>query len=63
MNLPADLDPVADLPTRIHECLDEGALAGRDRIAFVDETGKKWSYADVIAARDKMAAELTELGI
>ena len=63
MNLPADLDPVADLPTRIHECLDEGALAGRDRIAFIDEAGKKWSYADVIAAREKMAAELTELGI
>lgn len=63
MNATAELDPVADLPTRIHECLDEGALAGPDRIAFVDETGKKWSYADVIAAREETAAKLTELGV
>lgn len=63
MNVSANLDPVADLPTRIHECLDEGALAGPDRIAFIDEAGKKWSYADVIAAREETAAKLTELGV
>ena len=63
MSVSADLDPVTDLPTRIHECLDEGALAGPDRIAFIDESGKKWSYADVIAAREETAAKLTELGV
>ena len=63
MNVSADIDPVADLPTRIHECLEEGALAGPDRIAFIDETGKKWSYADVIAAREETAAKLTDLGV
>lgn len=63
MSVSADLDPFTDLPLRIHECLDEGALAGPDRIAFIDETGKKWSYANVIAAREETAAKLTELGV
>lgn len=63
MNATATLDPVADLPTRIHECLEEGALPGADRLGFVDEAGKKWSYADAIAACDETAAKLTELGV
>jgi long-chain acyl-CoA synthetase len=51
------------LPRRIHEVLDEGALPGPNRIAFIDERGRKWSYADVISAVEKVAQDLANLGV
>ncbi len=57
------LDVTKGLPSRIHNVLDEGAQSGKGRIAFVDETGKKWSFAETIAAVDDAAKELVRLGV
>lgn len=53
----------ADLPARIHMALDEGAVYGRNRIAFTDETGKIWSYAQALDAVDQAAQKLRDLGV
>jgi len=51
------------LPDRLHKVLEEGALTGRHRMAFTDETNRHWSYADVIDAVDAASKELTVLGV
>lgn len=53
----------AKLPDRIHKLLDEGAIYGPHRIAFTDETGRHWSYANLIDAVDGAAETLRALGV
>jgi long-chain acyl-CoA synthetase len=63
MNIHASLGPTDNLPSRIHEVLEEGAQIGVNRIAFIDECGEKWSYYDMKAAVEVAAGKLTELGV
>ncbi|PHS19348.1 MAG: AMP-dependent synthetase [Blastopirellula sp.] len=60
---PAHADAVTGLPSRIHKALEEGALPGRNRIAFVDENNKKWSYSDLKEAVQHASEKLKEIGV
>ncbi len=56
-------DPLSNLPSRIHEILDEGAKAGSSRTAFTDERGEEWSYQRLIQTVALIAGELDALGV
>lgn len=63
MDYPAHVDPTEDLPSRIHLIPHEGALWGENRIAFVDENNRKWSYRELIDAVSHASKELERLGV
>ena len=63
MDYPEHIDPTADLPSRIHLALNEGSLWGENRIVFIDENDKKWSYRDLSEAAQEAAEELRHLGV
>lgn len=57
------MDLLSNLPDRIHEILKEGAKKGGTRVAITDELGNDWSYARMISTVDRVATEMSELGI
>ena len=57
------MDLLSNLPDRIHEILKEGAKKGGTRVAITDELGNDWSYARRISTVDRVATEMSELGI
>lgn len=63
MDYPAHVDPTADLPSRIHLAIKEGALWGENRIAFIDENDRKWSYGDLNEAAKEVSEKLQNLGV
>lgn len=56
-------DLTSDLPRRIHNILDEGAINGADRIAFTDEVGHDWTYGQLIETIALVSEELRNLGV
>lgn len=60
---PKSSEALTELPSRIHEFLEAGGQDALGNCAFIDENGNRWSYAELIEARNQAAKRLKELNV